>query len=174
MSASQRRRPIAVYHKSFKRRSTPESRGATIADTIQFVRAHARPWIDSGLDHAWEDPYTISAIGDLEIQLHAAEAVLEWSAAKTDIAAADPTEANVAAAQIAVAEAKVLTTNIAILAANKLHELIGTRSTLAAHNLDRHWRNARTHTLHDPARWKYFAVGNYHLNDVNPPRHPWL
>jgi SfnB family sulfur acquisition oxidoreductase len=147
---------------------------AAIADTIKYVRSYARPWIDSGLEHAWHDPYTISAIGDLKIQLHAAEAVLEWSAAKTDAAAADPTEANVAAAQIAVAEAKVLTTNIAILAANKLHELVGTRSTLAAHNLDRHWRNARTHTLHDPARWKYFAIGNYHLNGVNPPRHPWL
>jgi alkylation response protein AidB-like acyl-CoA dehydrogenase len=43
----------------------------------------------------------------------------------------------------------------------------------AEHNLDRHWRNARTHTLHDPVRWKYFHVGNYHLNGVNPPRHAW-
>ena len=57
--------------------------------------------------------------------------------------------------------------------ANKLHELAGTRSTLAEFNLDRHWRNARTHTLHDPVRWKYFHVGNYALNGVAPPRHAW-
>ncbi len=37
--------------------------------------------------------------------------------------------------------------------------------------LDRFWRNARTHTLHDPVRWKYHAVGNYYLNDRLPPRH---
>jgi alkylation response protein AidB-like acyl-CoA dehydrogenase len=60
------------------------------------------------------------------------------------------------------------------LATNKIFELGGTRSTLAQHGLDRHWRNARTHTLHDPARWKYYHVGNYYLNDVKPGRHPWL
>jgi len=38
-------------------------------------------------------------------------------------------------------------------------------------NLDRHWRNARTHTLHDPVSWKYHAIGNYWLNGTNPPRH---
>jgi alkylation response protein AidB-like acyl-CoA dehydrogenase len=44
---------------------------------------------------------------------------------------------------------------------------------LREYNLDRHWRNARTHTLHDPVRWKYAIIGNYHLNDVNPPLHAW-
>jgi hypothetical protein len=37
--------------------------------------------------------------------------------------------------------------------------------------LDGHWRNARTHTLHDPVRYQYVSVGNYYLNDVLPPRH---
>ena len=49
----------------------------------------------------------------------------------------------------------------------------GTRSTLAEHNLDRHWRNARTHTLHDPVRWKYSILGKYFLNGENPPLHAW-
>ncbi|EOD8933076.1 acyl-CoA dehydrogenase family protein [Pseudomonas aeruginosa] len=52
--------------------------------------------------------------------------------------------------------------------------LDGVRSTLEELNLDRHWRNARTHTLHDPVRWKYHAIGNYQLNGVKPPRHAWL
>jgi alkylation response protein AidB-like acyl-CoA dehydrogenase len=74
---------------------------------------------------------------------------------------------------VAVAEAKVLSTEIAIAATNKLFELVGTRATLGELNLDRHWRNARTHTLHDPVRWKYAILGNYHLNGVNPPLHAW-
>jgi alkylation response protein AidB-like acyl-CoA dehydrogenase len=49
--------------------------------------------------------------------------------------------------------------------------LAGTRSTLEEYNLNRHWRNARTHTLHDPVRWKYHAIGNFWLNGVHPPRH---
>jgi SfnB family sulfur acquisition oxidoreductase len=146
----------------------------TLADTLAFVRGKARPWLDSGQDRASDDPFTIAAIGELEIKLHAAEAVLERAAQLTDAAIAHATEDTVAEAAVAVAEAKVLTTEVAILAANKLFELGGTRSTLAAHDLDRHWRNARTHTLHDPVRWKFFHVGNYHLNGVRPPRHLWL
>jgi SfnB family sulfur acquisition oxidoreductase len=146
----------------------------TLADTIEFIRTRARPWIDSGQDTAAEDHFTIAAIGDMQIKLHAAEAILERAAQLTDAAIAEPNETTVAEAAIAVAESKVLTTEIAILTANKLFELGGTRSTLAAHGLDRHWRNARTHTLHDPVRWKFFHVGNFYLNGVKPARHLWL
>ena len=108
------------------------------------------------------------------MRLHAAEALLERSGRAVDAAIASPNEDSVAAASIAVAEAKVLTTEIAIQATNKLFELAGTRSTLEEYNLDRHWRNARTHTLHDPVRWKFQAIGNYYLNNIKPPRHAWI
>ncbi len=146
---------------------------AAINETIRFVREKSRPWVDSGLDRASDDPYTIQRVGDLTLRLHAAEALQEKAGLWIDRAVADPTAENVAKAQIAVAEAKVLSTEIAIEATNRLFELAGTRSTLAEHNLDRHWRNARTHTLHDPVRWKYAILGNYALNGVNPPLHAW-
>jgi SfnB family sulfur acquisition oxidoreductase len=146
---------------------------AALDETVRFVRTKSRPWVDSGVDEASQDPYTIQAVGDLTLRLHAAQALLEKAGLAIDAAVADPTAANVAHAQIATAEAKVLSTEIAIAATNKLFELAGTRSTLAEHNLDRHWRNARTHTLHDPVRWKYAIIGNHALNGVNPPLHAW-
>lgn len=146
---------------------------AAIDETQDFVRTKTRPWIDSQREHAWEDPYTIQAVGDLQIRLHASEALLERAGRAIDKAVAAPDANTVARAQVAVAEAKVLSTEIAILATNKLFELSGTRSTLGQYNLDRHWRNARTHTLHDPVRWKYAIVGNYHLNGIKPPFHAW-
>ena len=146
----------------------------TIADTIAFIRTKARAWLDSGQEKASDDPFTIAAIGDLEIKLHATEAILERAARLIDIALVTPNLDTVAAAAVATAESKVLSSEIAILATNKLFELGGTRSTLAEHGLDRHWRNARTHTLHDPARWKFFHIGNYYLNGVQPARHAWL
>ncbi len=148
------------------------ARGA-IQETIGYVREFARPWIDSGLNKATEDPYTIASIGELKIKLRAAEAVLDLAGEAIDRALDNPSEESVSEATLLTAEAKVLTTEIALLAANKLFELSGTRSTLSELNLDRHWRNARTHTLHDPVRWKLNIVGNYYLNDVPPPRHPW-
>ena len=143
---------------------------AALRDTIAFVREQARPWIDAGVEKASEDPLTIIQVGGLDIRLEAAEALLERAGLVLDAGKAAPDEDKVAAASLAVARAKVLTTEIAIEASNKLFELGGTRSTLRKHNLDRHWRNARVHTLHDPVRWKYHAIGNYYLNDANPPR----
>jgi SfnB family sulfur acquisition oxidoreductase len=146
---------------------------AAIKETVEFVRTKSRAWVDIGLDHAHDDPYTIQAIGSLSIRLHAAQALLEKAGQAIDRAVAKPTAETVAEAQIITAEAKVLSTEIAIEATNKLFELAGTRSTLAEHNLDRHWRNARTHTLHDPVRWKYSIIGKYYLNGENPPLHAW-
>lgn len=146
---------------------------AAIDDTIEFVKTKSRPWIDSGLEKASDDPYTIQAIGRLTLRLHAAQALLYQAAEAIDDALVEPSAEKVAWAQIVTAEAKVLSTEIAIEATNVLFELAGTRATLAEHNLDRHWRNARTHTLHDPVRWKYAILGNYFLNDVKPPFHAW-
>ncbi len=147
---------------------------AAIEKTIDLVRNHARPWIDAQQDHAWQDPYSIAAIGELKIHFHAAQEVLSQAADVVDKAIAAPNAQSIGRAKIAVAEAKILTTEIAILATNKLFELGGTRSTLEAHNLDRLWRDARTHTLHDPVRWKYAIIGKYHLTGAEPPLHSWI
>jgi SfnB family sulfur acquisition oxidoreductase len=146
---------------------------AAIDETVNFVRTKSRAWVDSGVDNAWDDPYTIQAIGDLTLRLHAAQALLEKAGRAIDRAILDPNAETVAEAQIVTAEAKILSTEIAIAATNKLFELAGTRSTLAEHGLDRHWRNARTHTLHDPVRWKYAILGKYFLNGEKPPLHAW-
>ncbi|MER9580808.1 SfnB family sulfur acquisition oxidoreductase [Mesorhizobium sp. M0276] len=144
---------------------------AALADAIAFTKAHARPFFETNYQHGWEDPHVIAAIGDLAVRVNAASALTERAGRFVDIAAADPTEDTVAEASIAVAEAKAVTTEASLYVASKLFELTGARSTLEQFGFDRHWRNARTHTLHDPVRYKYVNVGNYFLNGVRPPRH---
>lgn len=143
---------------------------AALADAVAFVRDRSRPWIDANVERAADDPLTISEFGRLSIRLDAARALVARAGRLLDTATADGTPANVAAAAIAVAEARALTTEASLAAGTKLFELAGTQSTLDHLNLDRHWRNARTHTLHDPVRWKRHAVGNYYLNDIAPGR----
>nr|WP_288465857.1 SfnB family sulfur acquisition oxidoreductase [uncultured Pseudomonas sp.] len=146
-----------------------------VRDAIAFVREKSRPWIDAKVERAGDDPYVIADVGRLQIELHAAEALLHKAARVLDETAAAPIDADAAArASIAVAEAKALTTEIALAASEKLLELAGSRATLAEFGLDRHWRNARTHTLHDPVRWKYHAIGAWHLNGSRPNRHSWI
>jgi len=142
---------------------------AAYEDALHFVRTKTRPWIDSGSDKASEDPLTLKSFGHLSIRLHATEALLERSGEFLDAAQAEPDAETVAAASIAVAEARAISTEISLAAGSTLFELAGSQATLAEHGLDRHWRNARVHTLHDPVRWKYHAVGNYYLNQTNPP-----
>jgi alkylation response protein AidB-like acyl-CoA dehydrogenase len=145
------------------------ARGA-IKETVSWLRARTRPWIDSGVDSVTQDPLALVQMGELHVGLHAAEELLRLAGQAVDTVRTDPNFDTLAAASLAVAEAKVLTTEISLVATNKLFELAGTASTLAHWHLDRHWRNARTHTLHDPVRWKHFAIGNFVLNEVRPPR----
>ncbi|MBX5049692.1 SfnB family sulfur acquisition oxidoreductase [Rhizobium lentis] len=174
---------VVFHHKGFERPTTIGSVGqiihagvdlgiarAAFAETLDFVRKKSRPWMDSGLDRASDDPLTIAKVGQIAIRLEAATALVERAGHKVDAAQVETTEEKVIEATLAVAAAKVLTTEVAIEASNTLFELAGTSSVQTGLNLDRHWRNARTHTLHDPVRWKYHVVGNYHLNGVTPPK----
>ncbi|KQT52467.1 MULTISPECIES: SfnB family sulfur acquisition oxidoreductase [unclassified Aureimonas] len=149
------------------------ARGA-FADTLAFVRDRSRPWMDSGVAAAVEDPTIRQSVGGLATNLHAAEEVLREAAEVLDRIAAKPvTDLSSAEASLAVAEAKILTTEIALEASETLFDLAGSSATRAAHNLDRHWRNARVHTLHDPVRWKFHLLGNHALNGALPRRHQW-
>ena len=144
---------------------------AAFADALEFVRTKSRPWIDSGADQATDDPLTRVKFGELQVRLRAAESLVQRAARFVDAAQADPGAGHSEAASIAVAEAKVLTTEVSLQAGSTLFELAGAGATAAKYGLDRHWRNARTHTIHDPIRWKYHAIGNYFLNGIDPPRH---
>jgi SfnB family sulfur acquisition oxidoreductase len=174
---------VVRHHRGFERATTIGSVGqiihagidlgiarAAFKETVDFIRHKARPWMNSGVERASQDPLTIAKVGNLAIRLEAASALVERAGHKVDIAQVNPTAENTLEATLAVAGAKVLTTEIALEATSTLFELAGTASTKVGLNLDRHWRNARTHTLHDPVRWKYHVVGDYHLNDTLPPR----
>jgi alkylation response protein AidB-like acyl-CoA dehydrogenase len=76
-----------------------------------------------------------------------------------------------AEASLAVATAKALADRTSTEVASALFELAGTRSTAAHLNLDHFWRNARTHTVHDPIRWKYQHIGRALLHGTPPPLH---
>lgn len=92
------------------------ARGA-IDDAIAFVREKSRPWIDANVERASDDLYVIADIGKLKLELHAAGALLRKAGQELDeINAAPIDEHSAARASIAVARAKVLTTEISLLA----------------------------------------------------------
>lgn len=148
--------------------------GGALAEAAEFVRTRSRPWFESGARTAAEDPLLVQRFGELALQVRTAEALLKEAARAVDAARAHLTDDSAAEASIAVAVAKVRSAEAAVTVASALFEVAGTRSALDSLNLHRHWRDARTHTLHDPARWKIQHIGQYVLNGTRPPRHGLL
>lgn len=142
-----------------------------LAEAAEFVRTKSRPWFESGFETAVEEPLLIQRFGELALQVRASEALLVAAATAVDAASAGLTDGTAAEASIAVSAVKVHAAATAAETSSALFEVSGTRSALDSLNLHRHWRDARTHTLHDPARWKIQHIGRYVLNGTLPPRH---
>lgn len=148
---------------------------AAFDDTLSSVRK-ARPVIDAGVEKASEEHYTLQEVGKLNILLDAAVLLLDEAAEYLDELdqVTEISAEQAARASILVAEAKIYANDAALHISEKLLELGGSRASLSQHNLDQHWRNARVHTLHDPVRWKFHAIGDYYLNGTHPARHAWI
>lgn len=131
----------------------------------------ARPHFEAKVSDAADDPTLVQVAGELAVTVRGAQALLAEAARQIDAARADLTEDTAAAASIAVAIAKVSAVRASLDASTKLFEFGGTRSASAGGNLARYWRDARTHTLHDPTRWKLRHIGRYTLSGTKPPRH---
>jgi len=141
-----------------------------LAEGVRQAR-RARPHYEAKVTAAIDDPTLAAVAGELTVTVRGAAALLTEAAQAVDDATADPTDDSTAAASIAVAVAKVAATRASLAAAEVLFELGGTRSAGGSANLSRYWRDARTHTLHDPTRWKLQHIGRYILGDTKPPRH---
>jgi SfnB family sulfur acquisition oxidoreductase len=139
-----------------------------LEDGLELVRARGRPRLGAAVATAGEDPHVLAAFGRLAARVHAAEQLLLWAARGIDDAGPAPEAARVADAAVRVAEAKAFAEDVALEAATDIFAQIGSSAADEALNLDRHWRNARTHTIHDANAWRYHVAGDYHLNGVPP------
>ena len=116
----------------------------------------------------------VREFGRFAVKVRSAAATLEAAARKIDIARDSNESGKVLDARLAIADARLLCSEAATHLADQFFLLTGARATLGKYNLDRHWRNARTHSLHDPIRWKEYHLGNYYLNGVLPPPNSYL
>ncbi|MDF2824223.1 MAG: fadE14 [Mycobacterium sp.] len=133
--------------------------------------AKARPHFEARVSSSAEDPTIVNIAGELTVTVRGAQALLAEAARQVDLAGTGVTEDSAAAASVAVAVAKVSAVRASLEATSVLFELGGTRSASASANLSRYWRDARTHTLHDPTRWKLQHIGRHTLTGARPPRH---
>lgn len=139
-------------------------------DAVAFARDHARPIKHSSASRSVDDPYVEFSVGEISARAFAAEAVVLRAADSIDAAwASGLEEASITQAAIDVAQAQYVAAEAALKAAELLFDVGGASTTARKHNLDRHWRNARTVANHNPRHWKAAVVGAYRLKGTQPP-----
>lgn len=142
-----------------------------LAEALDWTRANASPWESSGVEKATDDPYILQTVGELVSGVRAAALLSDRAGDALQAALAIGPALNQdqrAEAAVAVYEAKILTTKIGLETVSRLFEIQGARATSSRYGFDRHWRNLRTHTLHDPVAYKAREVGDWVLNHRAP------
>lgn len=139
-------------------------------DAVKFARDHARPIKHSSAQRSVDDPYVELSVGEISARAYTAQAVVLSAADAIDRAwAADLDPLAVDQAAIEVAQAQYIAAESALKAAERVFDVGGASTTGRGHNLDRHWRNARTVANHNPRDWKAAAVGAWQLKGTPPP-----
>lgn len=135
-----------------------------VSDAAALVRSRSRTFDHAPAPHAVDDPILQETVGRLVATAWVAESAVSTAAqavqaADDAVRAGEPTEEVGRAASVAICAVKVHLDRVATDAATLLFDVGGASASGRARNLDRHWRNIRTITLHNPASYKAAALG---------------
>jgi alkylation response protein AidB-like acyl-CoA dehydrogenase len=142
-----------------------------LAEAKRYTLHEARPWHAAHVDRASDDPYVLAHYGEFCVGLESMRVLADRAAHLLDEAwhAGDAlTLAQRGDVAVAVAIAKVAASTTGLDLCSRMFEVTGARSTHAGLGLDRHWRNLRTHTLHDPLDYKVRELGEWTLKGLHP------
>lgn len=152
---------------------------SVVDDGVTLLRSRNRSFSHAVAERPSDDPLYQKLLGDLASTAFVARAaVLDAAEA---IRAATASEVNgvpdadlATEAQLKVAKVKVHLDNVAPEAATRLLELGGASAASRQRNLDRHWRNIRTITLHNPVVYKAKVIGEHLLHGTPVPANAYF
>ncbi len=133
---------------------------------VPYINTRSRPWAQSGVTEATDDPMILRTFGELASDLAAA-----WMATARcgDLMDAfERGEVDRGALALPISACKSASSRAAMNATGKIHEMMGTGSLAGKNSYDRWWRNARTLSLHDPVEWKNVEVGKHLVTGWEP------
>jgi alkylation response protein AidB-like acyl-CoA dehydrogenase len=147
-----------------------------LSEAREYSRATHRSSRQTPTPGSWpggppQDPYELTAYGELSVAARAASALADQAIESLmcglsrgeDVEDDECAEITVlaGAAEAAAARAAQDITTHAL-------DVIGAGAISARRGFDRFWRNARTHTLREPVAPRLREVGDYCLNDAHP------
>jgi alkylation response protein AidB-like acyl-CoA dehydrogenase len=78
-------------------------------------------------------------------------------------------DAAIAISDLEIDQAVTTVTDLVLDATTRLFDALGASAADRANGLDRHWRNARTITSHNPRVYRSRIVGDFAVNGKWPP-----
>ncbi|OBG85985.1 acyl-CoA dehydrogenase [Mycobacterium sp. E802] len=150
-----------------------------VDDGVALLRSRERNFSHAVTERPTDDPLLQRQLGVLASTAYVARAaVLDAAAAigaATDSEVDGVPDARLAEeAQLKVAKVKVHLDDVAPEAATRLLELGGASAASRQRNLDRHWRNIRTITLHNPVAYKARVIGQNLLQGTPVPANAYF
>jgi alkylation response protein AidB-like acyl-CoA dehydrogenase len=152
---------------------------AVVDDGVALLRSRERSFSHATTEKPTDDPLLQRQLGVLASTAYVARAaVLDAAEAIGRATASDsgdgPDPVLAAEAQLKVAKVKVHLDDVAPEAATRLLELGGASASSRQRNLDRHWRNIRTITLHNPVAYKARVIGENLLHGTSLPANAYF
>lgn len=152
---------------------------SVVDDGVALLRSRTRSFSHALTESPVDDPLYQKLLGELASTAYVARAAVldaaEAIGAATDSERDGVPDARLAEqAQLKVAKVKVHLDAVAPEAATRLLELGGASASSRQRNLDRHWRNIRTITLHNPVAYKARAIGDNLLHDTPLPANAYF
>ncbi|WP_019411691.1 acyl-CoA dehydrogenase family protein [Pseudomonas psychrophila] len=141
------------------------------AEARRYTLEETRPWFKSKATHNTQDPYILGHYGDFWVALQSTRLLVERAGVVLDTAWAKGsalTREERGEVAIAIATAKVAASRNGLELCSKVFDVTGARATQTCVALDRHWRNLRTQSLHDPLDYKLQELGDWALNGASP------
>ncbi|WP_345499925.1 acyl-CoA dehydrogenase family protein [Nocardia callitridis] len=137
-------------------------------DAAALVRGRGRSYPLASTPEPANDPQVLQIVGEVSAKAYSARANVLELARTLEEFSLDPGQDRVQRALLASAATQVANTELVGAAAWRLFDAgsaTAVRSNLA---LDRHWRNARTISSHNPAVYKAALVGAHAVNGTAP------
>lgn len=163
---------------------------AAVDETSGFVRRRRRSYSQASADLPREDPQVQQVIGRVDAVAHAIKQIVLGAADELDAASdarfalrtAEP-EARTPEAEAAVRElelaaelgsyrAQSTVIELGLRATGEIFEVGGASALDESLHLDRHWRNVRTLSSHNPVIYRERGIGDFVLNGTEPVHAP--
>ncbi|SDV47197.1 acyl-CoA dehydrogenase family protein [Chitinasiproducens palmae] len=145
------------------------------ADATQLLGGRERNYYHASAPRPANDPLLQQVVGELQSSAYVAEAAVLRAAVTLGNAfdsslAGTPDETSYVEAALQAAKSKVAIDDLALRAATRLFDAGGASAARESARFDRHWRNIRTLSSHNPVAYKARAIGEHAVNGVPLPR----